>query len=267
MKQLGERCQAGCGVLPADCIVLSLLSSEMERSRSSRTDGRVKRALACTHCFTRKRSEMQRAVRVRTQASSMELQASQQRRRQKISPSVPPSSEALLCRLSADSSSEMAPEEGLEPTTLRSTALPASSPLVPHCALPSLLEVAGQAPCPRSSPQSPAETQDSAIISPSFDSPIKQSRYWPISATDLPKVRGLRHLALVRATDCRGALARGPHDGQRPGDEEREQAQPQEPLIISGRRRIGVAVARGDPRGSGSGLMGGPGPAHNELGR
>ena len=63
---------------------------------------------------------------------------------------------------------KMAPEERLEPTTLRLTALPAASPMVPSRPLPSLLELPPRGPCPRSSPPIPAETQDSAIISPSL---------------------------------------------------------------------------------------------------
>ena len=39
-------------------------------------------------------------------------------------------------------------EEGLEPTTLRLTALPAWFPMVPHCSLPSLLEFAPRPPIP-----------------------------------------------------------------------------------------------------------------------
>ena len=61
------------------------------------------------------------------------------------------------------------------PIPLRLTALPATSLLVPARPQPSLFELARQAPGPRSSPPIPAETQHSAIISPSFDSLIDQS--------------------------------------------------------------------------------------------
>ena len=55
----------------------------------------------------------------------------------------------------------MAPEEGLEPTTLRLTALPAASPLVPGRPRKSPPEPEATCPRPRFSPLVPAGPQES----------------------------------------------------------------------------------------------------------
>ena len=62
-----------------------------------------------------------------------ELQLRQARRGKNISPSIPPSIKAPCTVLAPIRVQKLAPEEGLEPTTLRLTALPAASPTVPAC--------------------------------------------------------------------------------------------------------------------------------------
>jgi hypothetical protein len=63
----------------------------------------------------------------------------------------------------------MAPEEGLEPTTLRLTALPDAFPMVPARPRRALLELDRPARDPRWSPPVPFLTQESAINPPSVD--------------------------------------------------------------------------------------------------
>ena len=175
----------GCG-LTADCLVLLLHISEVEMKLFLLNPAITPRPCQEGAHASHLRGERGNAVRVAPAERHGRATVAPSMTGPSLSPSIPPSIKARCTVLTADSSSEMAPEEGLEPTTLRLTALPAASPFMRYRPLPSLLDLARWAPCPGSSPQIPAETQDSAIISPSFDCPIDQARHKPISRPSSP---------------------------------------------------------------------------------